>query len=982
MRVGSRGRRRRRHRTLHDIYEQRCTDNNKMEKPICSTRIDDDDEDDIMNTTTTTTTTTTSSRNNSNLKRYWTVIASSALFAFMIPVTCGAMLPAWETQPSSAGMGRNIRHLPCVSRRTGETGLCMFAYSCAKANGTHLGTCIDRFYFGSCCKIASGTDIDTIEPIVHNNLPNREDTLVSTIKSTYQRPSSTYSDLSLVSSSPGPSTTASMPVSMSTMSRPLSVVSIPSSSTVGDLYSSTYHHKPSSTRPLVTANKGSFDSSSTATSRTPTFNVTFSQTYSSPTTHVTTSPLVYSTTVTTTFQTGTHKPLPVGSTTAYSKPITKPSSSSSSSSSSQKPSSTKPTKPTSQNTGKPGSPNKTKPKPPVKPVVTGTPTYPAIYTPPSSTISSLINKTTLHSAFTNNGLSSKPASLVTEPSVPIKPYPSSTPGIPTPINQFTSSSKKPTKPPPYRPSPSTAPPPSSNYVKIPVSTVSSSNKPPSTVSSLSSHIQTIHTIYTTPTYPTTVAVSADTTAYLKFNSSTVSENEITERPQSPSSYWTTATTPSEKPPSRPWSSSSSSTATTSQPPFVTWTTIEEVPAVILPDRMKPSSTLKPSTSNKYTTKPSTSYPTYPKPSSSTGKPTKPTKPSDYRPTITSSSSSSTGTTTATSPSWVEVSVTTHAPSSPAASSSSEFSSISTTNIITTQTSSKPSTSVTIPVVSPLPIETTPSSSIETNEIESSALNMSDYKEVCGRRLFPTARIVGGEKASFGKWPWQISLRQWRTSTYLHKCGAALFNENWAVTAAHCVENVPPSDLLLRLGEFDLQTEEEPYGFQERRVQIVASHPQFDPRTFEYDLALLRFYEPVQFQPNIVPICVPEDDTNFVGSSAFVTGWGRLYEDGPLPTILQEVSVPVINNSVCESMYQSAGYIEHIPNIFICAGWKKGGFDSCEGDSGGPMVIQRPDKRWLLAGIISWGIGCAEPNQPGVYTRISAFRDWINQILQF
>jgi len=54
----------------------------------------------------------------------------------------------------------------------------------------------------------------------------------------------------------------------------------------------------------------------------------------------------------------------------------------------------------------------------------------------------------------------------------------------------------------------------------------------------------------------------------------------------------------------------------------------------------------------------------------------------------------------------------------------------------------------------------------------------------------------------------------------------------------------------------------------------------------------------------------------------------------------------------------------------------------QGDSGGPMVIQRPDKRWLLAGVISWGIGCAEPNQPGVYTRISEFREWINQILQF
>lgn len=57
------------------------------------------------------------------------------------------------------GTGRNIRHLPCVSRRSGETGVCMFAFTCAKANGTHLGTCIDRFYFGSCCKIDDEPDI-------------------------------------------------------------------------------------------------------------------------------------------------------------------------------------------------------------------------------------------------------------------------------------------------------------------------------------------------------------------------------------------------------------------------------------------------------------------------------------------------------------------------------------------------------------------------------------------------------------------------------------------------------------------------------------------------------------------------------------------------------------------------------------------------------------------------------------------------------
>ncbi|CAL4064833.1 unnamed protein product [Meganyctiphanes norvegica] len=261
------------------------------------------------------------------------------------------------------------------------------------------------------------------------------------------------------------------------------------------------------------------------------------------------------------------------------------------------------------------------------------------------------------------------------------------------------------------------------------------------------------------------------------------------------------------------------------------------------------------------------------------------------------------------------------------------------------------------------------------------LNSSKYSEICGRPVYPTKRIVGGSDASFGEFPWQVSLRQWRSVTFLHKCGAALLNENWAVTAAHCVENVQPEQLLLRLGEFDLERADEPYGFTERKVQIIATHPQFDARTFEYDLALLRFYEPVNFQPNIIPICIPQDDYNFISNTGYVSGWGRLYEDGPLPSIMQKVPVPVITNQECEAMYKVAGYVEHIPQIFICAGYEAGLKDSCEGDSGGPMVIQR-DGVWNLAGVISWGIGCALPNQPGVYTRISAFREWIEKIIVF
>ncbi|CAB3380587.1 Hypothetical predicted protein [Cloeon dipterum] len=366
-------------------------------------------------------------------------------------------------------------------------------------------------------------------------------------------------------------------------------------------------------------------------------------------------------------------------------------------------------------------------------------------------------------------------------------------------------------------------------------------------------------------------------------------------------------------------------------------------------------------------------PTFPKPAS-TQKPTSPTKPaltSTAKPTVTTAKPAN-----VTDENWVQVALSTTSPASVGTKPTPTYPDGSLFTEEIPPSVSRP----TPPTFPPKPSTLAPTTFAP--EVTDAPLNMSDYKQVCGRRLYPDARIVGGTRSTFAKWPWQISLRQWRTSTYLHKCGAALLNENWAITAAHCVENVPPSDLLLRLGEHDLSTEKEAHPHLDRRVQIVASHPQFDSRTFEYDLALLRFYEPVTFQPNVIPICIPTDDKTYIGETAFVTGWGRLYEDGPLPSVMQEVSVPVLENAVCETMYRSAGYIEHIPNIFICAGWKKGGFDSCEGDSGGPMVIQREDKRWTLAGVISWGIGCAEPNQPGVYTRISHFKDWISQILQF
>ena len=99
----------------------------------------------------------------------------------------------------------------------------------------------------------------------------------------------------------------------------------------------------------------------------------------------------------------------------------------------------------------------------------------------------------------------------------------------------------------------------------------------------------------------------------------------------------------------------------------------------------------------------------------------------------------------------------------------------------------------------------------------------------------------------------------------------------------------PDDLLLHIGEYDLNSTDEPNKHIDRKAHIVASHPKFNKTTFEYDLALVRFYEPVDFQPNIIPICLPEDDDTLVGETAWVTGWGKLYDRELLLQIITKLA---------------------------------------------------------------------------------------------
>lgn len=123
--------------------------------------------------------------------------------------------------------------------------------------------------------------------------------------------------------------------------------------------------------------------------------------------------------------------------------------------------------------------------------------------------------------------------------------------------------------------------------------------------------------------------------------------------------------------------------------------------------------------------------------------------------------------------------------------------------------------------------------------------------------------------------------------------------------------------------------------------------------------------------------------SFVDYNPFVAGWGRTQEGGKSATVLQELMLPVLENKVCEDKYQTIGKRlsdKQFDDAVLCAGFLAGGKDSCQGDSGGPLMqprIQDGNPVYYQIGVVSYGIGCARADIPGVYARVQTFVDWIS-----
>nr|XP_020493044.1 suppressor of tumorigenicity 14 protein homolog [Labrus bergylta] len=246
---------------------------------------------------------------------------------------------------------------------------------------------------------------------------------------------------------------------------------------------------------------------------------------------------------------------------------------------------------------------------------------------------------------------------------------------------------------------------------------------------------------------------------------------------------------------------------------------------------------------------------------------------------------------------------------------------------------------------------------------------------CGRRPYKMNRIVGGQNADLGEWPWQVSLH---FLTNGHACGASIISERWLLSASHCFITSSPlnyvaSNWQTYSGMQDQYKEDD--SVQHRKLKRIISHPDYNQMTFDYDIALLELSQPLEFTNTIQPICLPSSSHVFpAGTPCWVTGWGALREGGQKAQLLQKASVKIINDTVCNVVTEG-----QVTSRMLCSGFLAGGVDACQGDSGGPLVcFEESGGRWFQAGIVSWGEGCARRNKPGVYSRVTKLREWIKK----
>ena len=272
------------------------------------------------------------------------------------------------------------------------------------------------------------------------------------------------------------------------------------------------------------------------------------------------------------------------------------------------------------------------------------------------------------------------------------------------------------------------------------------------------------------------------------------------------------------------------------------------------------------------------------------------------------------------------------------------------------------------------------------------------------------RVINGNAASFAEWPWQVRLDLVFQGSPGGVCGGSLLNNQWVITAAHCVVNIQSlADVTVVLGDLQIGTTKgnkiennkriiqssiylEPYDHVVRNPERIHVHPKYLQGVntqWVNDIALIKLDKAVIYAPNIIPICLPGVDQDFGGAGGYATGWGKYGLPGYLPNILQETIRSLKFTEDCDHLYLFNKTEDHFNELFrsymaksffICADVQPEEQEQrsiCNGDSGGPLAVQRSDGRFVLAGLTSHGAGCIGRNY---FTKVTVYLNWIESII--
>ncbi|XP_053676168.1 chymotrypsin-2-like [Anopheles nili] len=225
------------------------------------------------------------------------------------------------------------------------------------------------------------------------------------------------------------------------------------------------------------------------------------------------------------------------------------------------------------------------------------------------------------------------------------------------------------------------------------------------------------------------------------------------------------------------------------------------------------------------------------------------------------------------------------------------------------------------------------------------------------------RIIGGMNAVMGQFPYQVSLR---TTSDFHFCGGAIIGDRWILTAAHCVIDRKPSNVIAVTGA--LTTAQTGFAYD---IQQFVVHPDYNDWTQQNDVAAVRTIMTMHFNTAVFPVKM---DRSFTAANRAVlaSGWGLMSTGAPIPAkVLQYVALRTISNADCKQRFSKlTNRVIEATNLCTYSRTAQG---TCMGDSGGPLVDDGK-----LVGLVSWGIPCAV-GYPDVYVRVSAFRAWISAI---